>query len=120
VLGGENVTTLIWRTGTAARIDDYGAASGSIGQHYVATGLRSALGAPTIVDGQRWGALTTGVTAKLPLPPGTKARLGQFTELMATAIATTESRANHRRSRFSGPSPTRQCRSAKTLTIPHH
>jgi len=96
-LGGENVSTLIWRTGTAVRIDDYGTASGSIGEHYRAIGLRSALGAPIIVEGELWGALTTGVTAELPLPPGTKSRLGQFTELMATAIANTESRARAKR-----------------------
>ena len=97
VLGGENVSTLIWRTGTAVRIDDYRTASGSIGEHYLAAGLRSALGAPIVVEGELWGALTTGVTAKSPLPPGTKGRLGQFTELMATAIANTESRARAER-----------------------
>ena len=97
VLGGENVSTLIWRTAAAARIDDYGRGTGSIGEHYVAMGLRSAFGAPIIVEGQLWGALTTGITAEVPLPPGIEARLGEFTGLMATAIANTESRARAER-----------------------
>ena len=97
VLGGENVSTRILQTGNAARIDDYGAASGSLGESAVEMGLRSALGAPIIVNGQLWGALMIGVTAGAPLPPETEARLGEFTELMATAIANTESRATAER-----------------------
>ncbi len=90
-LGGENVTTRIPRTGRAARIDDYRAASGSIGGVVIALGIRSAVGAPIIVQGQVWGALIIGVTVVAP-PPGTEDRLAEFTELMATAIANTESR----------------------------
>ena len=96
-LGGENVATLTWRTGSAARIDDYGTASGAIGESGIAKGLRSALGAPIIVEGQLWGALIIGVTVEVPLSPETEARLGEFTELMATAIANTESRARAER-----------------------
>jgi PAS domain S-box-containing protein len=92
-LGGQNVSTLILRTGRAVRIDGYGPAGGSIGEAAIAMGLRSALGAPIIVDGQIWGALIIGVTAELPLPRETEERLGEFTDLMATAIANTQSRA---------------------------
>jgi PAS domain S-box-containing protein len=91
-LGGENLTTRILQTGRAARIDDYRAASGPLAELAVATGLRSALGAPIIVDGEVWGALMVGVTADVPLPSETEARLGEFTELMATAIANTQAR----------------------------
>jgi PAS domain S-box-containing protein len=96
-LGGENISTRILQTGNAARIDDYATASGSIGEAAIAMGLRSAVGAPIIVEDQLWGALIIGVTAGVPLPHETEARLGEFTELMATAIANTESRARAER-----------------------
>jgi signal transduction histidine kinase len=96
-LGGENVSTRILQTGNAARIDDYGTATGPIAASAVAAGVCSALGAPIKVNGQLWGALIIGITAETPLPPGTEARLGEFTELIATAIANTESRARAER-----------------------
>jgi PAS domain S-box-containing protein len=96
-LGGENVSTRILQTGNAARIDDYRSASGSISESALAMGLRSAVGAPIIVEGRLWGGLIVGVTAGTPPPPETEARLGEFTDLMATAIANTESRARAER-----------------------
>jgi PAS domain S-box-containing protein len=50
------------------------------------------IGAPILVDGRVWGAI---ITAAPDGPPGpeTEARLGQFTALVATAIANAESRA---------------------------
>jgi signal transduction histidine kinase len=41
--------------------------------------------------------MTAGTTQDEPLPPNTESRLGQFTELMATAIANTESHARAER-----------------------
>ena len=38
-------------------------------------------------EGRLWGTLTIGTSQDEPLPPDTEARLGEFTELMATAIA---------------------------------
>jgi PAS domain S-box-containing protein len=96
-LGGENISTRILQTGQAARIDDYGTGSGSIGEAAVAMGLRSAVGHPIVVDGRLWGALIIGVTVEAPLPPETEARLAEFTQLMATAIANTESHATAER-----------------------
>lgn len=96
-LGGENVSTRVLRTKRPARIDDYAAASGPIADAAVASGIRSALGAPIVVDGHVWGALIIGVTAEEPLSLETEARLGEFTELMATAIANTESHARAER-----------------------
>jgi signal transduction histidine kinase len=48
---------------------------------------------PILVEGGLWGAMTAGTSHDEPLPPETESRLGQFTELMATAIANTESHA---------------------------
>ncbi|MGW0712130.1 PAS domain S-box protein [Streptomyces sp. NPDC002643] len=52
----------------------------------------SAVGAPIVVEGALWGVV---VAASLvdPLPEGTESRLADFTELIATAIANADSRA---------------------------
>jgi signal transduction histidine kinase len=92
LLGGRNVTSLIFRTRRAARLDDYGDASGAIGARVSAGGVRSAVGTPIFVEGRLWGAMIAASTHDEALPPDTEARIGQFTELMATAIANAEAR----------------------------
>src|SRR6185369_8365379 len=48
---------------------------------------------PIVVDGTLWGVMNAG--SRAPEPPGlqTEVRLAKFTELLATAIANAESRA---------------------------
>jgi signal transduction histidine kinase/PAS domain-containing protein len=98
-LGGENAVSRVFRTGRPARIEDYGRASGAIGEAVRPSHIRCVVATPILVEGRLWGAMVTGTTQDEPLPPETEARLGQFTELMATAIANTESRAEVERSR---------------------
>jgi PAS domain S-box-containing protein len=86
-LGGRNVTSLIFSTQGAARLDDYGDSSGPIAERVTASGVRSAVGTPIMVEGRLWGAMIAASRKDEPLPAQTEARLGQFTELMATAIA---------------------------------
>ena len=93
-LGGDNAASLVFRTGRSARIDDYGKASGPIAEAIRPVGLRGAVATPIMVEGRLWGAMIAGTTGEEPLPPETESRLGQFTELMATAIANTETRAH--------------------------
>jgi len=93
-LEGRNLSTLVFETGRPARIDRYAdSSSGPIGAAIRGTGIRSAVGTPVIVEGSLWGAIFAGSTLEQPLPPDTEARLASFTELVATAIANTESRA---------------------------
>jgi DNA-binding NarL/FixJ family response regulator len=92
-LGGDNVTTLVFRTGQAARTD-YAAASGVIGD--VATrdwGWRAAAGVPIRVEDRLWGLMVVTLTREELLPADTEARLAGFTELAATAIANAEAQA---------------------------
>ena len=56
-----------------------------------ALGLYSVAGAPIIVDGDVWGLVTVASTDG-PLPDRTEDRLAEFTELLGTAIANTQSR----------------------------
>jgi signal transduction histidine kinase len=93
-LGGQNVTTLVHRSGQPARIDYTDAISGAIGQ--VAThdwGLRSSVGVPISVEGRLWGVMVVAFTHEEPLPADTEARLAGFTELAATAVANAQAQA---------------------------
>ncbi|MEN3311977.1 MAG: hypothetical protein V7645_1306 [Actinomycetota bacterium] len=54
---------------------------------------RSSTGAPIVVDGRLWGVLTAASTRPDPLPPATESRIAAFTELLGTAIANADSRA---------------------------
>ena len=56
-------------------------------------GLESGVGAPIVVDGRLWGAAIVGTSQRDPLPPDTESRLGDFADLVATAIANAETRA---------------------------
>jgi signal transduction histidine kinase len=93
VLEGESLSALVFRTGRPARIDSYAAAAGPLSEPLQRAGVRSAAGAPIIVEGRLWGVMTAGSTKPEPLPSGTELRLAEFTELVATAIANAESRA---------------------------
>jgi signal transduction histidine kinase len=53
--------------------------------------IRSAVACPIVVEGELWGVIV--VTSRRPLPQEVEARLGDFTELVATAIANAESSA---------------------------
>jgi signal transduction histidine kinase len=87
------VSTIVAETGRSARIGNYHEASGRLGVAMRERGLRSSVGAPIVVEGRVWGVLTATSTDQ-PLPADTEARLVSFTELVATAIANAESRAD--------------------------
>jgi signal transduction histidine kinase len=84
-------------TGRPARTDDYQTVGGGPGVS--ALGIRSSVAAPVTVEGSLWGAMAVASASDDPLPPGSEGRLGGFTELIATAIANAESRAELRASR---------------------
>jgi len=78
--------------GGPARIDDYAVEAGTAAVAARKMGWRSAVGAPVVLSGQLWGVLAV-ISKDEPLPSDTEDRLAEFTELLATAIANTESRA---------------------------
>ena len=55
-------------------------------------GLGSELGEPIVVEGRPWGVMVAAWTQQQPVSAGAEARMAQFTELMATAIANGEAR----------------------------
>ena len=94
VLGGKNLITTVAQTGRPARSDSYADASGPIGAAARKSDVRSAVGTPIIVEGRLWGVMIAAATSEQPLPGDTEARLADFTDLLATAIANAESRAD--------------------------
>jgi signal transduction histidine kinase len=80
----------VLRTGRAARVDDYRDIPG--GEPFLGEGLRSAVAVPVHVHGRLWGAIAVG-SEQGPLPPDTEQRMTEFTDLVATAVANAQSRA---------------------------
>jgi len=91
--GGNNIATLVFETGRPARIDNPADASGPLGVAARERGVGSGVGTPVIVEGRLWGVITARSRPEQPLPADTEARLASFTELVATAIANADSRA---------------------------
>jgi signal transduction histidine kinase len=90
--GGQNLSSLVFRTGQPGRIDDYDRATGPFSELARQVGLRSSVGVPVIVEGRLWGVLSA-VSRSEPLPPDTETRLARFTGLAATAVANADARA---------------------------
>jgi signal transduction histidine kinase len=91
-LEGDSLGAMVLRTGRAARID-YGDAAGSTAARIRDLGIRSGVGAPIVVEARLWGVAMVGWSRSEPLPPDTEARVANFADLVATAIANAETRA---------------------------
>jgi signal transduction histidine kinase len=92
-LDGDNVATRVIHTSRAARMDTHDNAPGTHAAQIREIGIRSAVGVPIVVDGRLWGTAIVGSWAPEPLPPDTEARIGDFADLVATAIANAATRA---------------------------
>jgi PAS domain S-box-containing protein len=86
-LQGESVAARVFRTGRPARLEDYSVASGELGSRMREAGFRAAVGAPIVVEGRLWGVIVAATRQDEPLPAGVESRIGEFTELVATAIS---------------------------------
>ena len=84
---------VVCRTGLPARVDYTRPTHGRIAAAARAVGARSAVGVPVVVDGALWGVMAVGSRETEPLPADFEDRLEKFTELLATAIANAEGRA---------------------------
>lgn len=93
-LEGKNVVTMVAETGRPARVDNYADASGPLSVEARKAGLQSGVGAPIIVDGQLWGTMSAATWSRQLLPLNIEVQIGAFTELLATAIANADSRAD--------------------------
>ena len=87
-------TAQVYRTGQSARFDARDRASFGPALADAVSRLRvaSSVASPIILEGRRWGAVTVASRVE-PLPLDAGERLERFSELVATAIANTDSRA---------------------------
>ncbi|WP_238005534.1 DUF4118 domain-containing protein [Dactylosporangium sp. AC04546] len=92
------ITGVVLRTARPARVDTCAERGGALADLARREGFRS-VAAPIMVEGRVWGALVVAWARREPPPPETEERLAQFTELVATAVANAESRAELNASR---------------------
>jgi PAS domain S-box-containing protein len=92
-LEGDNVISSVFRTGRTARLDDWTDAQGDPATMARDLGIRSSVATPIVVEGRLWGTIVAVTTKPDPLPADTESRMGKFTELVATAIANAQARA---------------------------
>ncbi|MGI5237848.1 sensor histidine kinase [Dactylosporangium sp. CA-139066] len=90
---GNNLVSTIIRTRRNARLDDFETASGSLAAAARALGIRSAVGVPVVVEGELWGVTVIMSSRPEPIPGDAEDRVLGFTDLVATAIANADNRA---------------------------
>lgn len=83
---------MILKTGQPARIEDWTPISGPIAPRHVGQRFGQAVGAPIVVDGVIWGFIGASGEVGEMLPLECEARLSDFAQLMAIAIANAQAR----------------------------
>jgi signal transduction histidine kinase len=92
-LEGVSIAALVRESGRPVRIDSFADASGPIAEEARALGIKSSVGCPIVVSGRIWGVIAASSRSEEAFPADTESQIGEFTELVATAIANAESRA---------------------------
>jgi signal transduction histidine kinase len=92
-LDGDSVIALVLREGRPHRIDDFSQLAGSVAERARELGMRSAVGCPIVVGSRTWGVMTVATYEAEPFGPETETRVARFSDLVATAIANAETRA---------------------------
>jgi signal transduction histidine kinase len=92
-IDGGSVASRVYRERSLVRVDDYTAAGGVIADRAKKHTIRAAIGCPITVEGRIWGSIAVGNHTGKPFPGNAERRIAQFAELVATAIANAEARA---------------------------
>jgi signal transduction histidine kinase len=74
-------------------VDSFVGAEGPIALEARELGIRSSVGCPIVVGGRVWGVIAASTRSERPFPAGTESQIGEFTELIATAVANAEANA---------------------------
>ena len=90
---GENVVVTVFRTGRAARIDGAIHDRGPLGALSRGAEIYSRIGVPIVVAGRLWGVMASAWSGPERMPIGVDGRMKEFTELVATAVANADGRA---------------------------
>jgi signal transduction histidine kinase len=97
-LDGFTISADVLRMCEPACVEDCSGAC-PIAQRIRGLGLRSGVGAPVVVDGQVRGVLIAGSATVESMPPGYEVHVGDFADLVATAISNAEIKAEVQASR---------------------
>jgi signal transduction histidine kinase len=92
-LEGGSVSEAVWRTRRPARFEEFEDVSGPLAAEARRLGVHSAVGVPILVEDRLWGVMIAGSTVNRALPRDAEADLADFVDLLSTAIANAESRA---------------------------
>ncbi|MFL5914959.1 MAG: GAF domain-containing protein, partial [Gaiellaceae bacterium] len=92
-LDGDSVNARILRTGRSARLNFGEEGSGSVAEVLRHDNVNATVGAPIVVDGALWGMIGASWRGDNQPPANAEERVEKFTDMVATAIANTESRA---------------------------
>src|SRR3954464_6405308 len=87
------VLARVLREGRPSRIDDYSAAPAPPAEETRKRGIGAGVGTPIVVGDRTWGAMLVASHDAGALPPEIKTRVAQFADLVATAVANAEARA---------------------------
>jgi signal transduction histidine kinase len=93
VEGDNSAVAQVYVTGRPARADYTAGARGRLAEAARSGGTLHSVAVPVVVEGALWGAMSVGSPGSAPPPADLERRLAQFTDLVATAIANAESRA---------------------------
>ena len=91
------VVERVVQTGRPARNDGHEDEPGSLADRLREFGYGGAAAAPIVVEGRLWGVMSSAWAIGRSVPAGSEARLTQFSELIATALANAEAREELRR-----------------------
>ena len=89
---GDNVTSLVRRTGEPARLEQYEHTETSMSLLLRSLGIRAAVGAPIVVGGLLWGVILARWSEDVSPPADTEERLARFAQVVDTAIANAAAR----------------------------
>jgi signal transduction histidine kinase len=90
-LTGVSVAAGVWETSGSVRVDSFATALGPIAQEARVLGIRSSVGCPIQVGGRLWGVIAASSRHEA-FPADTESQIGEFTELVATAVSNAVSR----------------------------
>jgi signal transduction histidine kinase len=92
-LEGASIAAMVHEASRPVRVDSFAGAHGPIAREAQDLGIRSSVGCPIVVEGRLWGVIAASSKSETPFPSGTESQIAEFTELVATAIANAEARA---------------------------
>jgi len=91
-MDGDTAVTRVWRTGRAARMDNYDRAEGELAAQMRGYGVQAVVAAPIFLGGSLWGAVIVSTMNTGPFPDGAEQRIAYFAELAAQALANASAR----------------------------